>query len=470
MEPQKNLRQPDFSDFRELVGRPSCARSVPKFAKRRGVKPLPLVLSAVLFFQAGHSRATAFACNDTSWQGTSELLNLARNKLGVRRVQLVAMLDFATLTPRDGLLVLHPKVALRSELFEEFMAQGGRLAVVDDFGSSGPFFDRFDIRRLSSPIQPAASLRGNSNLAWAVPSRMDPSAPGEPVHQMVVGIQRVLTNHPVTLSSPVLAPVLEIPSADGVTYALAYTGVIAQRGRLFAMGDPSVFINLMMRYPENRLFAERLVSYLVEDDTWGQRGGQLYVLANEFSQYDSSENDLISKRSAKQLWVRGRKLFQQRLPEPVAWILGLIMACYVGHRTWWLAVRARQAILPRFAVPSSLLGQPGEAGRAAVLAATTTPRELTLLELNSAIQSVLTARLGLDGIVSAKSMIEAASASHLLDEVPRPELEWFAALVKDVQGTLAGGRKSRVASADLERAHRLMLDITSRIDHRQRSL
>jgi hypothetical protein len=469
MEREKYLRQSSKRSFSKLVGRPSYAEWVGDRGVRcRAISRAIVVLAAILL-RAGHAQAVAFAFNDPGWQGTSGLLNMARGKLGVSRVRLVATVDFATLTPFDGLLVLHPMVSLRSDLLVEFMSQGGRVAVIDDFGSSGAFFDRFNIGRLSSPIQPAATLRGNSNLAWAVPSRMDVSAQGESVHEMVTGLQRVLTNHPVTLTNPTLTPVLEIQSTGGAAYVLAYTGLIGQRGRLFAMGDPSVFINLMMRYPDNRLFAERLVSYLVEDDNWGRRGGRLYVVANEFSQYDSSENDLISKRSAKQVLANGRKLVQQGLPEPLAWILGLLAACYIGHRTWWLAVRARRAVLPRFAVPTPILGQPGEAGRAAVLAAVTTPRDLTLLELNSAIESVLTARLGLDRAVGIESMFDAALANNLLDGAQRPELKWFAALVKNAQGALASGRRTRVALADLKRAHRLMLDITSRIDHRQRS-
>ena len=66
-------------------------------------------------------------------------------------------------------------------------------------------------------------------------------------------------------------------------------------------------------------------------------------------------------------------------------------------------------------------------------------------------------------------MFDMALAANLLDEAQRPELKWFAVLVKNAQGALGSGRRTRVALADLERAYRLMLDITSRIDHRQRS-
>ena len=41
------------------------------------------------------------------------------------------------------------------------------------------------------------------------------------------------------------------------------TGIIAKSGRLFAMGDPSVVINEMLRYPGNRAFASGLLKYLV---------------------------------------------------------------------------------------------------------------------------------------------------------------------------------------------------------------
>src|SRR6185369_6512064 len=106
---------------------------------------------------------------------------------------------------------------------------------------------------------------------------------------------------------------LEIASTSEPSTALALIGVIgdAKRcglagesddlsltpsaatgkcGRLFAMGDPSAVMNSMLRYPGNRALAGRLVEYLVGDDTWGHRGGTLYIVTNDFTERGSFGN------------------------------------------------------------------------------------------------------------------------------------------------------------------------------------
>jgi hypothetical protein len=449
-----------------LVGRPCCVGA------RRNRWPFqlfrvwaPVAIASALLLQPQLSSAAAFDYNDSGWEGTSELLKLVRAKLGVGRVQLTASIDYAKLTPRDALLVLHPTVALRHESMNEFMGQGGRIAVIDDYGSAGAFFEQYEIRRLNSPIQPALPLRGNANLAWAYPSV---DASGEAlVHPMVDGLQRILTNHPVVLSGSSLTPVLEIRSQQGEKQVLAYAGVIGRRGRLFAMGDPSALINLMLRYPENRQFAEQLVSYLVENDDWGSRGGQLYLVSNEFSQTNSADGDIFSQRSAENLWVRGRELLKRPLPESTQWILGLLTAILVGRWAWSLVIRSLRPAAPRFAVPVPLTSKPGESGRAAVLAAGTTPRALALLELDSGMQRYILAELDLDGTLDRQALFEAVAAAGLLDVLHQSEVGWYSALVKKVQSALVAGHRTRVTESDLSRAHRLILDIASRINHRR---
>ncbi len=282
----------------------SAAICSPKWAKNRWSW-----LGLALFFclvMTSPARAASFDFNDTSWEGSSELLHLARSRFGSDRVRLVASIDFATLTPGDGLLILHPSVALPADAFNVFMLSGGRIAILDDFGSSGPFLERFGIRRTNPPLRPVEALRGNHNLAWAEPIRNGAEGQGEFIHSMVVGIAHILTNHPTTFVNPGLTPVLEIRARDGASYPLAISGVIGQRGRLFAMGDPSAVINLMLRYPENRQFAERLLDYLVEDDTWGARKGKLYLVANEFSQQHAS-SDPLSPRFLSQSTAGSRQ-------------------------------------------------------------------------------------------------------------------------------------------------------------------
>jgi hypothetical protein len=410
-------------------------------------------------------QAASFDFNETNWEGSSELLNLSRSRFGLDRVRLVATIDFASLTPRDGLLMLHPTVPLPTDALNVFMLSGGRIAILDDFGSSGPFLEGFGIRRTNPPLRPVEALRGNHNLAWADPIRTGGEGQGESIHSMVVGIAHILTNHPTTFANPGLTPVLEIRATDGTSYPLAISGVIGQRGRLFAMGDPSVVINLMLRYPENRQFAERLLDYLVEDDTWGARRGKLYLVANEFSQEHAISDPLSPRVVANRLRDAGSNLVQWRISELTAWILGLVAVLLIGREAWQRKVSIYR---PRFALPVPLVSQPGEPGRAAVLAAPSTPRGLVLLELMGGLSAYLTARLEVGEEIGLAALFDVALEQKLLTPVQRDKLKALSALVSRVQTSLVSGGRTRVSQKDLSQAHLLMLDITKAIDHRQR--
>ena len=410
--------------------------------------------------------AASFDFNDSTWEGGSELLKLARDRLGQRRIHLVAALDLEQLKPRDGLLMIHPTVTIPTDALNEFMLAGGRLAVLDDFGSSAPFLERFGIRRINPPLRPDHSLRGNPNLAWAVPAG---ATGGDAPHGLVVGLQRLLTNHPTTFVNPGLTSVLEIHSTDGGVYPLAISGVIGQRGRLLVVGDPSAVINQMLRYPENRLFAEHLIDYLVEDDTWGTRNGDVYLVVNEFSVHGNSGDALSARMLSSRLQDAGRALVHLRIPEFGVWIFGIAVSLILGREAWQRMARRTEPYRPRFAMPAPLASQPGEAGRAAVLAAPTTPRSLVLLELMAAISAYLASRMNNEEQLPMSAVFDAALERQLLNQTQRAELTVLLALVNRVQVALVNGGQSRVRLKELRHAHALMLDITKTIEHRQPS-
>jgi hypothetical protein len=209
----------------------------------------------------------AFSVNDENWEGTSELLEIARAKLGRERVRVVATLNYGELTPADGVLVLAPRVELDYAELSAFLRAGGRLAVLDDYGTGAKLLQRFQIQRIQAPLRPARVLRSNSQLAIAVPAVQQVAGHEQGRHPVVADVDQLVTNHPTALTHPNLTPVLKIPAIGEPDAALAVTGIIVDRGRLFAMGDPSAVINLMLRYPGNRAFAAGLASYLVEADT-----------------------------------------------------------------------------------------------------------------------------------------------------------------------------------------------------------
>ena len=140
---------------------------------------------------APRARAGAFDFADTSWEGTSEFLALAREELGPERVRVAATLDFDSLTPKDGVLLFHPENDLDEESLGAFLASGGRVAVLDDHGTSPSLLDRYRIRRVPAPLRPAQALRDNPNLAFAAPAvqsvaGQEQNRQGEPDEQAFV--------------------------------------------------------------------------------------------------------------------------------------------------------------------------------------------------------------------------------------------------------------------------------------------
>ena len=384
-------------------------------------------------------RATAaFEVADTGWEGASELLTLARERLGAARVEPVARLDYSALTPKDGVLLLHPESELDADQLSAFLAAGGRVAVLDDFGAGAAVLARYRVHRIQAPLRPTETLRDNPNLAIAVPAVQSVAGQEQNRHPIVARVDRLVTNHPAAFTHPSLTPVLTIPAVGEPDAALAVTGIIAGRGRLFAMGDPSAVMNLMLRYPGNRAFASGLVDYLVENDSWGTRGGKLYVLANRFGQ---------GGRFARTQGVAGQldeltdsvkdalaRFHDEGLPPGL--VLGGAAVAGLLALGWALlyAVRAYRRLDPRYASETPGLMQGGVPGRAAVLAAPTTDRALMVAELDSLLGEELAQRAGLPVHTAPEQALAALGERGV-----RPSL------LSRGRGLLLRGRNDRIA-------------------------
>ena len=93
---------------------------------------LVLVAVACAVVTVSERAHAAFRFNDDGWEGTSELLGLARQALGPSRIRIAAAVEYDQLRPEDGLLILHPKVRLDRVQLSRFLLAGGRVALVDD--------------------------------------------------------------------------------------------------------------------------------------------------------------------------------------------------------------------------------------------------------------------------------------------------------------------------------------------------
>jgi hypothetical protein len=412
----------------------------------------------------------AFEMNDASWEGGSALFDLARDKLGRDRVELRATLDWRELQPEDGLLVLHPEVTLDYDSAAAFLRAGGRMAIVDDHGRGDELLAKFQIRRIRAPLRPVRALRKNANLAIAVPAVQQAAGQEQGRHPVVAEVQQLVTNHPSTFVHPQLTPVLRIDAIDEPHATLAVTGIIAGRGRLFAMGDPSAMINLMLRYPGNRAFAIGLVQYLVEDDAWGKRSGKLYVVTNRFKQSGvfggegGAWADLVDQVRA--LAGLLDDAHEHGLPDALALVLGVL--CAAGAAGWlgMVASRAYRRTPPRFAQPVPLAAQGGVAGRAAVLGAPSTHRALALLELKNALEEGLKHRLGLDPSTAAFTLRAEIDRQRALGERSSRDLEDLLVEMSRAEAAVVASQPLRVTERALERARQRVAAILADADER----
>ncbi len=187
-------------------------------------------------------------------------------------IDTAAEIDVRTLTPADGLLVLHPQNELPARALTEFLRRGGRLAVADDFGSATSFLDVFSIRRHAPPPE-AEQLRGNPNLLIAHPLLRHPIAEDVP---------HLVTNHPQVVAHHELTAVFGF---DAEGHGTVLSGAV-EEGRLVAIGDPSIFINNMLDFRGNERFARNLLRYLhaqseTSDGSPQEMGGRVFIATPE---------------------------------------------------------------------------------------------------------------------------------------------------------------------------------------------
>lgn len=423
---------------------------------RQRLRALVVALAVLAALMGAHdARAAAFEVSDTGWEGGAELLDIARGELGAARVRVVSVLDWSDVQPEDGVLVIHPLQAMDPDDTAGFMKAGGRLAILDDYGEGEQTLGRFHIYRVPPPSRPVAALRNRAELAIAEPVIDVVAGHLTGPHPVVAHVQQLVTNHPTGLRHPALSPVLRIRAIGEPDVIVAVAGQVG-KGRLFAMSDPSAIINQMLRYPGNRAFVAGLAHYLVDDDGNTRRQGRLFIVANRFTEEGTFGGqgtvlkDLASQSNVIAAAVR--EALRDGFP-PLAHLL-LAAGAALGLAYWVSRAAARpyQSPVPRYARATPLVAQGGVAGRFAVLAAPSSPRSLTLLELKSALYEALRVRLGLGVEPTPDALAKMARQAGSLDESAYSALKEILAMMQQVETAVLAGRPARVSAADLRRA------------------
>ena len=372
-----------------------------------------LLFLALLLCQRD-ANAEAFDVSSGDWEGCGDFVRLAGEELGDARIVPTSRLDLADLKREDGIILLHPEKTLDSASLARFMKAGGRVILLDDFGSGDGLLEHFEMERVPVPARPAESLRNNPQLAIA-----SPAGP----HPVNMDITRIVTNHATGLrrlaGKEDLSPVLKIKAADGEPDVLiAVAGAVGQ-GRLLAVGDPSIVINAMLRYPGNRTFARAIVRYAGDDDVWGKRAGRIFIVNGNFEQKGSyGDGSTLATE-----WSERVRAFEDALAatrndgvsSALAYFLAVAVALGVIVWVGSTAGRTHRPVTPRFTRGIPLSAQGGVAGHAAVIGGDRTSRALAMLEWKSALEEELCGLLGLENAPAHDVLTSQVAAAGLLD-------------------------------------------------------
>jgi hypothetical protein len=420
----------------------------------------------------------------------ADLALLARSEIGADRVAITRHLDLERLSPSDALLVVHPQGHLDVGELEAFMRAGGRVALFDDYGSGSELLAHFGIRRLPLPAVPSRMLRGNPALAVAE-SASRPEALPEALRDLS-GDTPVVMNHATGLGDANLLPLLvvrggrDVPGLAGARsepgrhvpgfagawsepegegdVLVAVAGVVG-RGRFLAVGDSSVAMNAMLRFPGNRSLATSVVRYLAGEDKAASDQGKLYIFANDAVMTGEFGTPSLLPKAARVAAVGTLDALRQGLSPGLSYFAAVVVGLGV---IGWASIRAGRtykATVPRFARPVPIAAQGGLAGLVASLTEPAASPARVVLELRRAIEEQVAVRLGLDrpapygelvARVRARGMLAASDADALAALLARlSRLESRTRAFGRVWGLLGYGKRAEIAAL-LDRARRLL--------------
>lgn len=366
------------------------------------------MIALLLAIVPRRAAADPFALAGSDWEGCAELVKLARSEVGQDHVVVSDKLDLSLLQPEDAVLILHPEKSVDAAELAKFMHAGGRVLLLDDFGTGDGLLRHFGMERVPLPESPAEMLRRNPRLALAEPAS---------AHPVVADVQRVVTNHATGIKHPDLSPVLKVRSSDPRTadVPVGVAGAVG-RGRLLILSDPSMVMNAMLRYAGNKALAKGIVHYALDDDTWGTRNGRIFFVAGGFSvsgKYGGGESELDGAIAAVRELFDGIRT--QGMPPAMLFTLAIGAGLSV---VVWVATRAsklHKPQTPRFTRKIPEVAHGGVAGHAAVVASPQASRVLAMLELKHGLEEDLCAALGLDVLPPQAELLDRVARGGLLD-------------------------------------------------------
>jgi hypothetical protein len=227
------------------------------------------------------------------------------------------------------------------------------------------------------------------------------------------------------------------------------------------VGDPSIVMNSMLRYPGNKQFARNLLHWATEDEPdVPRRGGRVLILAGAFQEHGSYGGAVDPVRE----WTRALadlagRVRRDGLPTwlsfAMAVCLGLGLVVWVGSR----AGRTHHQVHPRYTRPIPIIAQGGLAGRAAVIGGRAT-RALAMLEIKSSVEEDLAVLLGMDRVPSNEELVERARAARLLGDEALESLRRLLLRMSEIDpSSLSPAARERIRDREVVLASKQASDI-----------
>ncbi len=347
----------------------------------------------------------AYTPASPDWDGLSDFVQLAKDEAGAQNVVARGSIDFGALDAHDAVILLHPEGQLDVESLSRFLKEGGRVVLFDDFGSGDDLLRHFQIARVALPDHPALMLRHNPALAIAEPAE----------HQTLSGVQRVVLNHASGVSHKELSPLLFVRDEEGNKTNVALAGAV-EKGHLLVVGDSSVPINGMLRFPGNKTFARNVLHYAYTGVGDVTTHGKIVIVSGAFEQSGTygDANDASALSKLHVITDAFRDFKRDGLPPAVAYFAAVMATIAIGFWVWTRASRVHHAATPRYVKAIPLAAQGGIAGHAAVIASKGTTRALAVLEIKTALEEELCAALELDRAPAPDELVRRAQSANLI--------------------------------------------------------
>lgn len=406
-----------FAAVGRVAGGRGRARTVPLRSRARGAASIAAALLLAVACSLG-SRARA----EPAWDGLERLIALAE----AAHVELIAprALSLSQVSGRDALLLVNPQRPLPVGALSTFLREGGRIALLDDFGSGGRFLAAYQVERLPAP-HAGPALRDDPRLLIAYP-RSD--------HPLAEGVPLLLTNEASVLRHPDLKPVFVFGRGE---HALALAGAVGA-GRLVAVGDASLLINQLLSLPSHERFARNLLEYL------SVAGGRVWLVGpNTVLSGSYGERD---KQGLA--WVDGwlKRVAHPDLPPGVLTLMAFALAAIAALVA--LNALPRKSPYLRAALFPDDTVYAGFAGRVALAKQPGSNLLWPLLDLKQELEAELTQRLGMAGPFDAERAVREAARRG----VSKQRLERLLAELSELASRADGeGEKKLVTAADLSR-------------------